>query len=131
MDTTLIERLMLPLIGTYLSLMYFIQKQRLEETKLFREIFAECNKRYDGLNDQLSEVIWSNGEDDLSPEQIKLLDDYFNLCAEEYLYYKQGYIYPDVWDSWENGMKTIVLNPRIHEYWKKESATGSYYGLDI
>ena len=37
-------------LGGLLSFVYFVQKQRLEETKLFRDIFQECNKRYDCLN---------------------------------------------------------------------------------
>ena len=125
------SNLILPLIGTYLSLIYFIQKQKLEETKLFREIFAECNKRYDQLNDNLNEIVLSKDNVALTIEQKNKLDDYFNLCGEEYLYFKQGYIYPDVWESWKNGMRSIVAHPKIREHWVSESATGSYYGLEF
>ncbi|QYJ96527.1 hypothetical protein K0J45_13385 [Shewanella alkalitolerans] len=125
------SKLVFPLVGTYLSAMYFVQKQKLEETKLFREIFAECNKRYDELNDKLNEIIRSSEESELTSDQKNLLDDYFNLCGEEYFYFQEGYIYPDVWESWMNGMKTIINTPKIKRHWIKESESGSYYGLDF
>src|SRR5690554_7389731 len=43
--------------GSVLSVIYFIQKQRLEELKLFRELFKEFNARYDGMNENLASII--------------------------------------------------------------------------
>ena len=77
-------KLLATLLGTLLTLLYFLQKQRLEETKLFREIFAECNGRYDKMNEVLNTIV--DGSDDQSPqpEERAILNDYFNLCGEEY-----------------------------------------------
>lgn len=114
--------------GALLSIVYFVQKQKLEETRLFREIFKECNARYDGMNEALATVCDVRNEE-LSPDERRLLVDYFNLCGEEYLYFLQGYIPPSVWASWYSGMRVIIYSPRVKELWRSESATGSYYGL--
>jgi hypothetical protein len=59
------------------------------------------------------------------------LFDYFNLCGEEYLFYSQGYVYPEVWKAWFNGMEFFRPNPRIRQLWNEELKTGSYYGLQF
>ena len=122
--------LVLTLFGTVLSLIYFLQKQRLEELKLFREIFADCNKRYDELNDDLNAIVRGPQDEELTDCQLGQLMDYFNLCGEEYLYYSQGYLYPEVWNAWHNGMKFYLENSRIAGVWSKENKD-SYYGLPL
>jgi len=57
--------------------------------------------------------------------------DYLNLCGEEYLYYKRGYIEPSVWHAWQNGMKSILEAPSIYAVWVAEKKTGSYYDLPL
>lgn len=89
-------KLLATLLGTLLTLLYFLQKQRLEEMRLFREIFAECNERYDKMNELLNSIVDGPEDESLRTEERMLLNDYFNLCGEEYLYYTQGYIYPSV-----------------------------------
>jgi hypothetical protein len=117
-------------VGAILSLIYFLQKQKFEELKLFRELFKEFNERYDGLNERLAKVAESDLSE-VSPEERELLVDYFNLCGEEYFYYQKGYIDPAVWVAWHNGMKALVSVPRIHAIWKVERRTDSYYRLEI
>ena len=116
--------------GALLSVVYFVQTQKLEETRLFREIFKECNARYDSMNEALAKVCDLRDEG-LTPDENDLLVDYFNLCGEEYLYFRQGYIPPSVWASWYLGMRVIICSPRVNELWRTESATGSYYGLPL
>ncbi len=120
-----------PVVGTYLSVIYFFQKQRLEEMKLFREIFAECNKRYDKLNDELNKIIAKSTKERISGPERTILNDYFNLCGEEYLYYRQGYLLPSVWATWFNGMRCFFENPRIAQIWRDECQSDSYYGLSV
>jgi hypothetical protein len=57
--------------------------------------------------------------------------DYFNLCAEEWLFWRAGYIYDPVWVAWENGMKQFAKDPRVKELWLRERATNSYYGFEF
>ncbi|HNP96606.1 MAG TPA: hypothetical protein PKJ63_13290 [Cyclobacteriaceae bacterium] len=119
------------LLGTFLSLLYFLQKQRLEEMRLFREIFAECNGRYDKMNERLKDIVDAPGNQKLQSEELAILYDYFNLCGEEYLYYRQGFIFPSVWTAWHNGMKYNFTNPRIAAVWTAEKESESYYGLPL
>lgn len=122
--------LTITILSGIFSSIYFVQKQRLEEVELFKELFKEFNSRYNELNESLSQIVQGNNRQDLIPGEINTLYDYFNLCGEEYLYYKEGYIYPEVWRAWRNGMKIYFQNKRIKEVWEKEFLTDSYYGLN-
>lgn len=117
-------------VGAIFSLIYFLQKQKLEELKLFRELFKEFNARYDVLNERLAKLA-ENRSPEVTQEERDLLIDYFNLCGEEYLYYQKGYIDPSVWRAWHNGMKALVSVPRIQAVWHVERKTNSYYGVEI
>jgi hypothetical protein len=117
-------------VGALLSVAYFLQKQKLEEMRLFREIFKECNARYDGMNEQLA-VIAAKPPSDLTPQEKNQIVDYLNLCGEEYLYFKRGYVEPSVWTAWQSGMKAIVAAPSIRAVWETERKTGSYYDLPL
>ncbi len=109
--------------GVYLSIMYFFQKQNLEELKTFKELFVEFNSRYDDLNCKLNEI-------ESQENKKEILDDYFNLCAEEYLFYKKGLIVKEVWRSWCKGMIIHLENRIVSEYWNEAQKEDSYYGLD-
>lgn len=119
-------------IGTLITFIYFAQKQDLEEARLFKELFTTFNQRYDGLNEVLNNIVRAeNQEAKLTPDEEKKLDDYFNLCGEEYLFVKRKYIYPVVWKAWKTGMQKFLENPRIRQKWLKETKEGwSYYGLE-
>ncbi len=125
-------RISLGTIGALLSFVYFVQKQQLEEAKLIKELITEFNKRYDDLNQDLNCLIRADpGAESPESAQEDKLYDYFNLCAEEYLFYRRGYIYPEVWEAWACGMSIYLSDPRIREVWDCEAETGSYYGLDF
>jgi hypothetical protein len=117
-----------PGFGVLLSSIYFVQKQRLEELKLFTDLFSAFNTRYDVLNDRLN-ALFATPARDLTRDEIDLLYDYFNLCGEEYLYYRAGYIYPPVWRAWKKGMEFFRRDPRIKGAWDSELKSDSYYGL--
>lgn len=117
--------------GTGLSLIYFAQKQRLEELHLFNALFKDFNERYDCLNDDLTKIACENEETSLDKDSKEVLVKYFNLCGEEYLYYSLGYIYPQVWNAWKKGMCYYASNKRIQDFWEEELSTGSYYELSM
>jgi len=123
--------LLLTLWGSFLSALYLIQKQKLEETRLFAELFQAFNGRYDAINADLNDLLNESEESELNGDQVDLLYDYFNLCAEEYLFYEKGYIPPEVWTAWKNGMRTFMQDERIRELWHKEKQSDSYYGLEM
>lgn len=113
--------------GVALTTIYFVQKQKLEEMKLFKDLFTEFNTRYECQNEKLADIKANkiNGSDDIN----KVLDDYFNLCSEEYLFYKEGRIHNEAWGSWCRGMKEHLSNDVIKAYWKEAQKENSYYGL--
>lgn len=123
--------LALSFLGGVFSFIFFVQKQKLAETSLFRELFDGFNKRYNDMNGALNDINVGDKDLPLSSGEIVALYDYFNLCAEEYLYYRMGYIPPVVWESWYNGMLIYYSNQRIRDLWDKELRTNSYYGFTI
>ena len=133
--------LALPFIGLLLSFVYFVQKQKLEETKLLKELITEFNHRYDELNEPMNRILagtYSEGPQQNAEEkpsrqktELEVLNDYFNLCAEEYLFYDLGYIHQEVWQSWWNGMKIFAGNQHIRETWAEELHNRSYYGFPL
>ncbi len=115
--------------GAY-AFAFAVQKQNLEETRLFKDLFEQFNKQYDKMNDDLN-MIWEQPDDkQLNEDEIKKLFKYFNLCGEEYLYYHEGFICPDVWRAWNNGMKYFRKKSRIKNLWDRElEDNNAYYGL--
>lgn len=113
------------------SFAYFVQKQKLEETGLFRELFERFNERYNAMNERLAGIVNSKSDSPLTSQEETLLVDYFNLCAEEFLYFRRGYIFPEVWQSWYNGMQQYFANARVKALWEQELRTNSYYGFAI
>jgi len=122
--------LLLTGVTLVLSFAYFVQKQKLDETRLFADFFTRFNDRYDRLNDELLGIIEKPQREQLQPAEIRVLVDYFNLCGEEYLIWTQGYLLPEVWESWFKAMNFYFRQPRIQALWKRELATESYYGLE-
>lgn len=120
--------LLLTILGGLISFFYFVQKQQLEELGHFKELFKYFNEKYDDLNEKLNEIAGADENKELAKEEIDTLYDYFNLCAEEYLYYAKGYIYPEVWTAWCNGMEFFLRDKRIQNLWANEDSA-SYYGL--
>lgn len=123
----------MPLIGsvlaTFLAFCYFIQQQRLAEISLFKTLFTEFNARYDSLNGHLSSTL--SVHPDLTDEQRDKIVDYFNLYGEEYLFFKEGYIHADVWQSWCRGMLYYMEKEPFSSLWCAEQRTSSYYGLSL
>src|SRR5436190_2837771 len=55
---------------------------------------------------------WLRQQSDFNETQKLEFIDYFNLCAEEFLFQRLGYIYDEVWTSWRNGMLQYGRDPR-------------------
>lgn len=125
------QTLLIAAITALLSFAFFIQKQKLEELKLFTDLFRDFNKRYERLNDKLNALTKLPADHELTDVETNQLFDYFNLCAEEYFYFKRGLIPIEVWKSWINGMKEYYKKHTIRELWDKELKQGSYYGFSI
>jgi hypothetical protein len=109
------------------SFTYFLYRQHLDEAKLFKELFTEFNLRYDTVNDDINAILIGPRDGALSAREKDRLFSYFNLCAEEYFFYKAGYIDRQVWESWCRGMKAFYKHPRIQPLWDEECKSDSYY----
>jgi len=117
------------IVGVPFAFVVLVQKQKLEETHLFKELFNEFNARYDSMNEDLNRIRTDNDSIGTLPADRDVLYNYFNLCAEEYFFYSQGYIPEDVWRSWREGMTTFFASPRIWKVWGTDPGGGSYYGF--
>lgn len=123
-------------IGTLASiatLYYGSLKLKIENDLVFKDLFKSFNKRY---NDQINDLfndLKMNDSVSLLPEQKKMVIDYFNLCAEEFLWKRKGRIPDDVWAAWRAGIKENLKIKQIKELFEKETASeygkASYYGL--
>jgi hypothetical protein len=113
------------------SVIYFVQKQKLEELELFEKLFTRFNEQYGRMNERLQAVANGTQKDEVHIRSV--LDSYFNLCAEEYLFYQQGLILRSVWQAWCLGMVAYLDSPHSNAfvtYLEGEQARfESYYGL--
>jgi hypothetical protein len=121
----------LPAVAAAAGFAYFLYTQHLQETKLFSDLFRQFNERYDRLNGDLNQIATAQRVSMLSEESKQVLFDYFNLCAEEYLYYKTGFIDQEVWRSWSSGRSYFESVPHIRDLWASELESGSYYGFKL
>lgn len=116
-------------VGASWAVCSFWQQQDLEKTRFFFELFNNFNERYNLLNEDLDQITQRHGP--LSTPERQKVVDYFNLCAEEYMFYRRGYIPGDVWTSWANGIRHYKRNPRFVTAWRDERGTDSHYGFDF
>lgn len=126
------ERRDILVISSGLAAFYFFHRQKLAETRLMKELITEFNGRYDTLNERLNLILEQGKKHPglrLSPRERATLYDYFNLCAEEYLFTDLGYIDPRVWEAWDKGMKNYAEDSRIRAVWDQEEGKESYYGF--
>jgi hypothetical protein len=121
------ENVILSVLGALLGFCYFVQKQKLEEMKLFIELFEKFNGKYAELNQDIQNIVDSKKPPD--HEGRDTLIDYFNLCAEEYLYFKEGFILPSAWTCWCRGMGVWLSYDNIRSVWNEEAGSDSFYGL--
>lgn len=119
-------------IAGTLGFCYFVQQQRLAETELFHELFTAFNARYNQMNEGLARIA-DRAESlvGLPTEDRDRIVDYFNLCAEEYLFFREGYIHREVWRSWCRGMSWYLKRHPFKDVWNEEVQTESFYGLSM
>lgn len=121
--------ILIALLTSAFGLFYFLHQQNIETARFFKELVTEFNKRYDAQNNELLSILETS--EPLGQTQKQAFIDYFNLCAEEYLFFEAGYIDSRVWNAWYNGMKQFGRDNRISELWRQEIQTSSYYGFQF
>jgi hypothetical protein len=119
---------LLATLGSIATIYYGSLKTQLDNDLLFKELFNSFNDRYDNQINSLR----LEPRDLLDDEKI-LVIDYFNLCAEEYLWMIKGRIPKDVWNAWKAGIMNNLEVPQVCELFMAETRTytgkASYYGL--
>jgi hypothetical protein len=116
-------------VGGLWALAFYLHGRHAEDARFMKELLTDFNARYNQLNGDLQSAIWRDGP---FTEQAKLkFIDYFNLCAEEWIFRKAGYIFDPVWTAWENGMKQYGKDQRVNNLWLIERAGNSYYGFEF
>jgi hypothetical protein len=81
---------------------------------MFKDLFREFNERCDAQNEGLNHIHRAAPDAPLTDQERDQLYNYFNLCGEEHLYAMQGFIEPEVWNSWKAVMRFYRQNPRAH-----------------
>ena len=114
------------LVASYFGLIFFVQKQKLEQDRFVKELFVLFNSQYDSMRSGLTEASQAN---EILEEHKITLQRYFNLCAEEYYFWLAGRIPTAVWVSWRAGMQFYIEKSHITTYAKKEVTDLAYYGL--
>jgi hypothetical protein len=116
-------------VGATWAVFNFLHQDHLQTARFCKELSTEFNRRYDKMNNRLQTLVQQSG--DFSKKGTLAFVDYFNLCAEEYLFHEAGYIYEQMWESWVNGMKQYSKETRVASIWAEEKKTNSYYGFEL
>lgn len=129
---TLSDEAMIGIVGAVSAFGFFLVQNALESARFRRELFLQFNEKYDKLNQDLLTMLAeleSQGDSALQSHK-GTLEDYFNLCGEEYYYFRRGYVDTEVWRNWLRGMHWWYERHRaIRDYWNAKLDEDSYYGL--
>ena len=125
------------ILATGISLSIGYRQLKVENDKIFKELFKEFNERYNTeFHTKLTQIDMDYLE---SPDEFyykkidpEFINEYMNLCAEEYLWFRKGRIPQSVWDAWENGM-LYYFNLAPFNFWvlNQKSDVDTHYGLFI
>jgi hypothetical protein len=123
--------LLAAVVGTAAALVYFLYRQHHQDTQMFVSLFEKFNTRYNHLNERLNAIVSRPADSPFLQAHRDALYDYFNLCAEEHLFYEAGYIDEMVWRAWLLGMKHFARDAAVRRLWEEEIITGSYYHFQL
>ncbi|MCB0741155.1 MAG: hypothetical protein KDB92_08935 [Chitinophagaceae bacterium] len=120
-------------IGSLITIFFGYIKFQIENDTMFNQLFTDFNNRYTNKQNDLLNSLRNDDEYKFKTGEKNLIYDYFNLCAEEFLWFKKGRIPKRVWFAWENGIRENLKIPIINEMFKAEILTKegrtSFYGL--
>lgn len=122
------------ILGAGISISIGLRQYRIENDKMFKELFVFYNDKYDtNFNNRLNLIVKeyeNNAEYQLPEVEKPLIIDYLNMCAEQYLWFTKGRIDSVVWKSWERGIRFYLEKKPIKEFMMTESSQkDSYYGI--
>lgn len=128
--------IILAIVASWLAYRHNKLTRELSNDNLQKQLFIEFNGRYDQLNDLLHFVIQFSEEEVIrflnAPDEEKFgeysksfinfkINDYLNLCSEEYYWHSKKRIDNRIWNSWKKGMDDIYNQSSIiQKQWQEE-----------
>ena len=124
-------------LGVIATFYFGVLKYKIENDRVFQELFTSFNERYSNDFTKLINSLRGHPEKKLDENGEKndenLIIEYFNLCAEEYLWYSKNRIPKSIWGAWKAGIIENLEIEQVLEIYRKETKTErgkkSYYGL--
>ena len=131
------DTLLLGVLGSIATLYFGLLRTMSENDRIFKELFQEFNARYDDeFNDLLNDLRndqENNKQRTLNNDERKLIIDYLNLSAEEFLWRSKNRIDKKVWEAWKAGIKDNLEITLVANVYKEQILTKngklSFYGL--
>lgn len=123
--------LIVALFGVFVTLVYNYNSNNISRKSLLNELFIKFNDRYDRFNEKLNKktLIVPDKNNSTTSDEAFSIDDYLNLCAEEYYWYTNWIIPKYVWLNWSEGMHHFLVNKKYKDFLEIEKAlkSNSYY----
>ena len=120
-------------LGVIATFYFGVLKYKIENDRVFQELFTSFNDRYNSDFTKLINSLRGNPKKTIDKDGENLIIEYFNLCAEEYLWYSKNRIPKSIWGAWKAGIKENLEIKQVREVYDKETKTErgrkSYYGL--
>jgi hypothetical protein len=111
-DNSINDATLIGYLGSIIGLIITISKYWSDQDKMQLELIILFNNKYDLLNDKLFDIfnsVKTNDKDYKETDPRKTIQDYLNLCAEEYFWYKRARISKQIFKSWEYGMEINII----------------------
>ncbi|MEO3408151.1 hypothetical protein AAFN85_29825 [Mucilaginibacter sp. CAU 1740] len=125
------DTVLIGIIGSIATIYLSVIKLKVDGDNLFNELFKTFNERYDQrFNDLINKQRIESKA--LEKEDKIVIIDYFNLCAEEYLWFTKKRIPEDVWYAWKIGIDRNLEILEINKLWHQEmkgDGAKSYYRI--
>jgi hypothetical protein len=118
-------------VGAVTAFFGLLLAQRLKELEFFDRLFVRFTDKFSEVNQTIDAIVRAEDKSlALTQSERDDLFEYFNLCGEEYFYFRQGSVPDEVWVTWKVGMKAIFADARVIRLWDSDSGPSAYYGFD-
>lgn len=120
------------ILATGISISFGFRQYKIENDNMFKDLFKDFNSRYDdNLNEIFNSFRFDNKMETFKEEEAKKVINYFNLCAEEFFWFKKKRIPTEIWDAWLVGIKSNLEIKEVNDLFISEinKFRKSYYGL--
>lgn len=112
------------LAGFILAVFAFLYQGHATRKQLALQNFANYTKRYEDIFLHLPEVVAdadfslaSITTEEVKSNIMRYMRAYFDLCSEELVLYKRGYIDKATWHTWKSGMKAAFARESSRQIW--------------